>query len=372
MKKDDYTLRTTTLESIIDRLFEDAKLKNSICSEHSKKIESIFNAKAFGFREILFVIMIARLYDNNYKATKDFYECNPRALYENIIRPKFIKLNIPCKKSGPLNIAKATLSIDKVWAAKKKDKEISSLLVELIEIIEGQSDHENYQLALELCNHYLKISSILLNFPKQPMLESNIKFLGDLCQKLISQSCDTGATTLMIISNLIKLSNNDNQKTKIIGASDSVFATNTACKKPGDIVIQKGIHKHVYEITTKKFDMKRIQDSLEAIMDYNMSNRCNIEEIKVICLKENCPNIMQKINSNYCHGFYYTNNVNYLFIDLYEFIFSQLSGLSADVRYNFYLLLKDYVYDVNTSLNVKETWLQYNKAIVERNFNRYA
>lgn len=43
-----------------------------------KEIESLFLTSIWGHREIILTIVMARLMDPNFKASEDFYACNPR------------------------------------------------------------------------------------------------------------------------------------------------------------------------------------------------------------------------------------------------------------------------------------------------------
>jgi hypothetical protein len=52
-------------------------------------LNKIFASNDWGFREILLLVVIARLLHPDYKASVDFYGCNPRPLFEEPIRSMF-------------------------------------------------------------------------------------------------------------------------------------------------------------------------------------------------------------------------------------------------------------------------------------------
>src|SRR3989344_2301719 len=70
------------------------------------EIESLFQTSIWGHREIILTIVMARLLDPKFKASENFYACNPRSIFEQPIRKALREYGIPHRKSGPLNVAK--------------------------------------------------------------------------------------------------------------------------------------------------------------------------------------------------------------------------------------------------------------------------
>ena len=70
------------------------------------EVESLFQTSIWGHREIILTIIMARLLDPKFKASKNFYACNPRSIFEQPIRKALREYGIPHRKSGPLNVAK--------------------------------------------------------------------------------------------------------------------------------------------------------------------------------------------------------------------------------------------------------------------------
>ena len=98
---------------MVDLLIKATKKEFQLDSSLLWKITQVCSTTAWGFREILLVICIARLLDSSYSPTTSLYACNPRALYEGPIRRELYEAGIPHRKSGPLNIAKATEGINR-------------------------------------------------------------------------------------------------------------------------------------------------------------------------------------------------------------------------------------------------------------------
>lgn len=73
--------RNARVVALMEASFERAS-RGEYGSEWGDDLEEIFSTTVWGFREILLVIVIARLLDRNYKASEAFYSCKPRALYE--------------------------------------------------------------------------------------------------------------------------------------------------------------------------------------------------------------------------------------------------------------------------------------------------
>jgi hypothetical protein len=102
----------------------------------TEDLDMIFSSTTWGFREILLVVTIARSMDPSYMPSVELYKCYPRSLYDGPIRDVLIEYKIPNRKSGPLNIAKATKGLDDVWAAQKRPKDVADSVVKIVSKIE--------------------------------------------------------------------------------------------------------------------------------------------------------------------------------------------------------------------------------------------
>jgi len=135
--------------------------------------------------------------------------------------------------------------------------------------------------------------------------------------------------------------------------------TSTTSKKPGDINEEcAGRIYKVYEVTVKHFDIARIRDSYDCILIYNNTHDTEINEIIVICRKEDCPPDMETSGLQGYLGRYAYQNIIYYYWNIYEWIANTLQRMNPDGRKAFYIKLNDYINETNTSEAVKKMWQQ--------------
>ena len=105
--------RNERVRKILESLYKRAIATGVKIDESAYKdsLDKLFSTTAWGFREILLVVIIGMRLDRSFKASTGLYDCNPRAIYEGPIKEFLIEKEIPHRKSGPLNVAKATV----VW-----------------------------------------------------------------------------------------------------------------------------------------------------------------------------------------------------------------------------------------------------------------
>lgn len=337
--------------------------KNNMCVVNDifeKDLDVIFSVKPKGFRELILVITIARYLNSNYKASTDFYECKPRALYEKPIRTVLLKYNIPNGKSGPLNIAKAVYSINIDWANNKRPREAGFAVVNLINIIEQLNDDELSNFLACLLGKFLELAAMIELLNVAVVSEQDPRNLYIICERLIDEAPDGGNTAQRIFGLLL----NEYHVTMETGITvnnyeDSASTTNTTSNKPGDANEETldGKLSKIYEVTCKIFGLERIQDSYESIKSYEKQSGDKINELIVVCRKEDCPaDITITIDSNIHLGHYDYKDMTYFFINIYEWIIAQLHRMDNISRQNFYYKLNEYITDFQTSENVKLLW----------------
>ena len=116
-------------------------------SAYKESLDKLFSTTAWGFREILLVVIIAMRLDNAFRASTGLYDCNPRAIYEGPIKEFLIEKDIPHRKSGPLNVAKATVGLDMTWAAQRRPSDVAEEVVHLVDFME--QDDSNAEIKIE-------------------------------------------------------------------------------------------------------------------------------------------------------------------------------------------------------------------------------
>ncbi|MDO4911549.1 MAG: hypothetical protein Q3972_07375, partial [Corynebacterium sp.] len=228
-------------------------------------LDRIFQHHAYGFRELLLVVFVSMELNPDYRATQDFYASKPRSLYELPIRG-FLRANqMPHRKSGPLNMAKATQALNETWASRKKDSETAMTVVRLIQTLENDTS-ENFDcrknFGLALMRAYVKSKRTVSNLSINCIPNSDPVILHQLCVALIDTVPDGGNTPQRIAALLLEEFHKGWQTgVTVDGSDDSANTTNTTSKKPGDIIESKGPHSKIYEVTVKRFDKNRLEDS---------------------------------------------------------------------------------------------------------------
>lgn len=359
--------RKRKVTEIMNSLILNAKNKNFYLDPiFEDDINNLFSTSVWGFREIVLVSGIATLLDSNFKASTNLYQCKPRAVFEECIRPILAEEGIPHRKSGPLNIAKAAQGLNAEWAAQRRPKKVALSVVKLVELMEGYAQKEIENLMTFLLHQLLieavKVESLVLDLePKE-----DPELLFNILVRLINETPDRGNTPQRIIGYLLDVYHKSlNTGIIVSGHEDSASTTNTTSKKPGDIqeVDKKGEIINIYEVTIKTFGQQRIDDSYASVVEYEKSSEKTIKDITVICKEENCPAEIDKSSTSGYLGKVKIENVEYFFIDIYEWIMLKLILMPPNVRLALHSTIDDYVSDYNTAEKVKILWKELNDGL---------
>lgn len=327
-----------------------------------EEIESLFKTSIWGHREIILTIVMARLINPRFKASKDFYACNPRSIFEKPIRKALREFGIPHRKSGPLNVAKNIKRINKDWATDKNGGDVALNVVNIVGYIEKASKSELNVFALAYILRYKqeakRIKDMELDLPPQ----ENPLFISKLCADLIDKVPDGGATAQLIVGLLMEANNADRKsKITVSGHTDSVSTTNTTSKKPGDIIeLIDNDSELVYEVTTKEFSDDRLIESYESVMSYNSS----FKDVFVICRPEDVPESLESNRAAYILATTQYKEISYYFVSIYDYIQSTILYITPSARSSFYHELVTYINMTNTAEKVKayfKLWHAENK-----------
>lgn len=356
--------RNDHVRKILDSLYKRAIDPNTQIDESAYKdsLEKLFSTTAWGFREILLVVIIGMYLDRSFKASTSLYACNPRAIYEGPIKDFLIKKGIPHRKSGPLNVAKATVGLDITWAAQRRPSDVAEDVVSLVNYMEADdlsTESRIQNVGTSLLRRLISYSNNLKSLTVNIDPTSDPEHLYPLCYELITKTPDAGNTPQRIAASLLQ-----NYHTfwhtgvVVTGGEDRASVTSTTSQKPGDIneEMPKEVIRKVYEITVKHFDLARIRDSYDCVSIYNKTHKTDIREIIVICRKEDCPLNMKQSGLHGYLGSYEYQDVTYYFLDIYEWIANTLQRMTGEARMGFYMDLNSYINDINTSRGVKELW----------------
>ena len=344
-------LKTMYSQAINDEYIVDDSL-------YKESLDKLFSTEVWGFREILLVVIVGMSLDSDFRASTGFYDCNPRAIYETPIKEFLIAKNIPHRKSGPLNVAKATAGLDETWAAQRRPRAVADEVVRIIELIENDPELIT-DVGVSLLRRLIVSAENVQQLAVEITPSTDPDYLYNLSYELISKTPDAGNTPQRIAAFLLKCYHRFMHTGIVVtGGEDRASVTSTTSKKPGDINEERqgGAILKVYEITVKPFDLARIRDSYDCVKIYNDEAHDEIKEIIVICRREDCP---PNINQSNLHGYfgnYVYQDIIYYFWDIFEWVSSMLQRMTGSAREAYYCLLNAYIDDINTARSVKELW----------------
>lgn len=364
--------RNNRIHDMLNTLYEKAVDEHFIIDEtaYSESLNKLFSTTAWGFREILFVVIIGMKLDKNFKASTGLYDCNPRAIYEGPIKEFFIDKDVPHRKSGPLNVAKATVGLDMTWAAQRRPSAVAEQVVHMVTYLEDcieDNEQKVDDVGVSLLRRLISYSHELAALSVEIEPSEDPTFLYHLCYELITKTPDAGNSPQKIAAYLLENYHRFmNTGIEVTGGNDRASVTSTTSKKPGDINEERyGRIYKVYEITVKPFDIARIRDSYDCVSIYNdsLEDFEPINEIIVICRPEDCPSDMLKSGLHGYLGSYAYQEVMYYYWDIFEWIANTLQRMTAECRKGFYLMLNLYIDEANTSEAVKRLWYQLHQQL---------
>ena len=355
--------RNGKAKQILASLYQKAIDTTTMIDESPYKfsVDKLFTTDVWGFREVLLVVIVGMSLDPSYKASAGFYDCKPRALYEGPIKEFLLDKNIPHRKSGPLNVAKAAVGLNTTWAAQRQPVDVARELVNLVNYLEaedGSRSEKITNIGVSLVRRLINESQALQELAVEIEPSADPGFLFYLCKELITKVPDAGNTPQKIAALLLK---NYHQcfhtGIEVTGGEDRASVTSTTSKKPGDINEEcTGRIYKVYEVTVKSFDVARIRDSYDCIKIYNDEHGAGINEIIVICRPQDCPSDMIKSGMHGYLGKYEYQNVVYYYWDLFEWAVNLLQHMTSEGRRGFYASLNSYINETNTAEKVKRLW----------------
>ncbi len=356
--------RNQNVSNILNSLIAKAKDTTYTVDETSYKtsMDKLFTTDAWGFREIILVVVVGMKMDESYKASTGLYDCNPRAIYEGPIKEFLIENNIPHRKSGPLNIAKAAKGLDNAWASQRRPQDVALKVVDIVNLLESSQIPDFVDMiGISLLRRFIAESQRVeeLNVEIEP--SSDPEWLYMISHELIVKAPDVGNTPQKIAAFLLKNYHSAmNTGIVVTGENDRASVTSTTSKKPGDVneeSVDGNIYK-VYEITVKPFNLARIRDSYDCVNTYNQNSNADLHEIIVICRPEDCPDEMKKSSTHLYMGSYEYQDIIYYYWNIYEWVCDTLQRMTFDARSSFYEDLNAYISDINTAETVKKLWLK--------------
>jgi hypothetical protein len=354
--------RNSRVGELMNRLFDLAEATTPTLDRRmSAYLDAIFGTTSWGFREVVLLISLARLLDPKYAASKAFYSCNPRALYEGPMVAQLRSRRIPHRKSGPLNVAKATVGINGAWAAQRRPAHVAAAVVAVVEAIEQMDVGQLEQFAVVIHRRLLDEAHRIADLSIDIEPATDPAYLWNLCVRMIAEAPDGGNTPQRIIGQLLEAWNTDEETgLAVAGHEDRASVTSTTSKKPGDITEERagGEIVRTYEVTIKRFDGQRITESYEAVKAEVARSGVVIPEVLVICRPEDAPAGVEAVSTaNGCLlGSLTYCDLRYHFLDISKWIMGHLLRMSPDARRDFHAAFHVYVSEPNTAEAVKVLW----------------
>lgn len=358
--------RNQQIKNILNNLFNEVESNQyKEDSSFTKDIEKLFEGSTWGFREVMLIICLCRLFDPKYKASENLYKYNPRTLYPQIIKPFLDQKNIPNRKDSALNITKGISAINKEWAENRRPKNAAEKLVEINNKLENLTKSEVANFTKLLIRRFLQEAKVVKESNISINKNTDPNFLYYICKKLIDNTPDYGNTPQRIVGYFLESYHQDIGSDVVIeGHTDRASTSSTTSNKLGDITEElSSLNRTLlsYEVTVKKFDKERVVTAYEAAKDYVEKSKEEVNEIIVICRREDVPkDIESKCDSNLYLGKLFCKDIIFHFLDIYEWIMAQISRLSIDGRSTFFYKLQGYIHETNTSKTVKDEWAKLN------------
>ncbi|MBF0634330.1 MAG: hypothetical protein HQK85_06725 [Nitrospinae bacterium] len=329
------------------------EIKTKYCNE-LKILQDLIPIKSQGFRGVVLTAIVGKHLDPTYKPLKNFYDCNPRAIFEHGIYYALQEASIPCGKSDPLNVAKNIQQLDYKWAKGRRPESAAIAAVNYLTLLEATfKDKAKYDLLLYLYFYELYqfgISVNSQNFSLEMDAEVIPLQIGAALADFVIECPEGGTIPQFIVGILINMLRQDDSKYLSVGGlRESVFGTNTTSKKPADIweLMLDNSLGALYEITVKSIDKKRLDDCVDVIRKQDIKGKV----ITFIC---NMPHNIKALEITENHLAY--RGVGFQFIDVKQFIVFSYCLLTTGQQKTLIENLQEFIFDSNRPTKTKQYW----------------
>jgi hypothetical protein len=322
--------------------------------------DELCNTGSSGFREVVLTCAVAWGVGIDFDPSIDFYQCNPRAIFENAIRPVLVQFKLPHKKSGPLNVAKNIKMLNKDWASGRRPQLAATAAVQVLErLIKFRSTDSPQEfrnrtiIVLDVILMYLIAEAEALTaLEVVPRTDMSLYCVHELLNQFIVYAADAGNTPQMIVGLVLnQLHLSDGLKLNFEGRA---CETNLTAKKPADIWLEAPDNKilHLYEVTVKPIDQNRLEDSADSVIAHGRG----FNEVVWLC---RIPTDIETLNLSK-GGIKEWKGVRFEFVDLSQWLLCVLELIGSGGRESLILALNAYVASPNVSKNTKEVWKRLN------------
>lgn len=354
-------MTSLSVEQALVKVFDTPRTRE-ISHDALSDLDLIFESTVRGYREVLLTILVAKGINPSYTPTTNFYECNPRSLYEGKIRKQLSALGVPRGKSGPLNIAKAAAGLNDSWAARRKQPDVAMAVVRWAERMEESETEEWEAFAAEIGTRFKALAVAVAAMFVEATPTEQLTHLVSLSTSLMQQAAATGETAQRIVGVILEASGGNGLT--VVGHLDSATATNVTSKKAGDIIVSDGVSTRVLEVTQKPFDTQRMEDSIEAIRAAaTRDGGFQVGGVLVLCRDQDAPEAarseLPEGAPNTLLGTLTVDGLTFDFVELYEWVTAQLATMTPQQRRMCHAALEDYARDPDTNAAVKRVWSDF-------------
>lgn len=322
--------------------------------DEDRTLQALIPIKANGFRGVVLTVIVGMHLDTNYNPTENFYDCNPRSIFEKGIFYALTESNIPCGKSDPLNVAKNAQKIDRAWALGKRPESAALAAAKYISLLWSHKGTPKYEKLVKLFFKRLHDYSIFVAAQNVSYEHVAGEFVGtSVAQKLANFTVECpegGAMPQFIVGLLLHFLRLDNGKyTAVVGFDESVFGTNTTSKKPADVweILADGSVGKLYEITVKTIDLKRLDDCVDSLMAQRLADK----EVIFIC---NLPSNVSTIDVK--EGLITHKGMQLQFADIKSFVCSGFVLLDANSQSSYIDTLQKFIFSSTRAVATKNYW----------------
>jgi len=315
-------------------------------------LSDLIEVNAKGFRGVVVTALTGLHLNSQYDPVNNFYDCNPRSIFESGIWYALQENGIPCGKSDPLNVAKNANQLNEEWAKGRRPQSAAMAVVKFLNIIMSSGQAKRARLIDYFFFRLWVYAESITSF-KLVKVEPSTESRQVLCNRLVDFTLkypESGNLPQHLVSQLL-LAVFGRSKVKVIGGDESVFGTNTTSKKPADIWLEiDGIQTNLYEITVKAVTKKRLDDSLDALKSTDHLNH----SVTFICRLPVDICTLDVIDGSYTY-----RGKKFDFVDYHSFCCSLSAILNNE---EFSIVLNDvanFVQDMHISMKTKAGWNEF-------------
>ncbi|WP_156745298.1 hypothetical protein [Mycobacterium sp. 1165178.9] len=341
-----------------EELFFHANVTYEVPMRVEVDLNVVFASRATGFRELLTTVVFARLIDYQYDPTVELYECHPRPLYEQIIRPVLRERGVPCGQSGPLNVAKAAKSLNEQWAAQRRPPQVAQAMLRLIEEALTMRPAGLGAFARELGVRFDALAlEVVLTKAYLPPVDSSAE-LARVARHLIDRHPLGGATPQLLVGVALEAEFLPIGGACVEGARDSVSTTNLTSGKVGDVAVTiDGALARVYEVTIKPFTPQRIDECVQSIDGYFSHKLPEDMVVIVLCRQGDVPADCKPTSDPLFLGELIRGGIVFEFVNIYGWLAGKLAELPLTGRRYFFEQVQDYLNGSRVPKEVRQSWI---------------